>query len=535
MTDIFKTLQDNIIKLAESQETDFLPLVKSVYGDTPDAVLKGALFASYIYKEGNKKQKKILLECDSELKEKGSRKHIKQFNQMFPDVIESIHKKKSSKPKPVTINIHPMQPIPKQFKGMIDLKKNIIDRIVKHYLESHDFNGIGVEKFSSDGEHSAIKKLIVERKVDLIWYANFHIKNFKAKPIKTQSAVEEIESNGFSGCLYPTPEILKELNAGAKEKSPYTQELMKGVPQLSFRFFDLRMLEWYRNDPRFDCKGDDINYRIVQKADTQITGGKLIKDDFEFFRLGFAYNSKKERAIVALICDLNKLPHEQQIDMKRHELGGDYQPHPGFYETKILGEFQSGMSMYDAFLSEKTQINRICKIIGKPSLFKTSHSIDDKRPDGFGILMRPTKKEFGDFALLLDQLLNDDISYDFFKKAKGIDIHNHLTDMDGNSVKQTKGKIQLLEEWVKPRFILKNPEDLKKFFKNFRDVRMARNTPAHNAENNEFNQKYITDQRELISKAYNAVLCLRIILQKHPNASEYKTPKYLDEAKIWLM
>ncbi len=90
MTDIFKTLQDNIIKLAESQETDFLPLVKSVYGDTPDAVLKGALFASYIYKEGDKKQKKILLECDGELKAKGSRKHIKQFNQIFPDVSEKF-------------------------------------------------------------------------------------------------------------------------------------------------------------------------------------------------------------------------------------------------------------------------------------------------------------------------------------------------------------------------------------------------------------------------------------------------------------
>ncbi len=96
MTDIFKTLQDNIIKLAESEETDFLPLVKSVYGDTSEAVLKGALFASYIYKEGEKKQKKILLECDGELKAKGSRKHIKQFNQMFPVVSEKKNTKNCS-------------------------------------------------------------------------------------------------------------------------------------------------------------------------------------------------------------------------------------------------------------------------------------------------------------------------------------------------------------------------------------------------------------------------------------------------------
>ncbi len=88
MTDIFKTLQNDIIKLAKSQETDFLPLIKSVYGDTPEAVLKGALFASYIYKKGDKEQKKILLECDGELKAKGNLKHKKKFNQMFPNVSE---------------------------------------------------------------------------------------------------------------------------------------------------------------------------------------------------------------------------------------------------------------------------------------------------------------------------------------------------------------------------------------------------------------------------------------------------------------
>ncbi len=84
MTDIFKTLEDNLIKLAESEETDFLPLIKSVYGNTPDAVLKGARFASYIYKEDDKEQTKILLKCRGELQKKGSLDHIKKFNQMFP-------------------------------------------------------------------------------------------------------------------------------------------------------------------------------------------------------------------------------------------------------------------------------------------------------------------------------------------------------------------------------------------------------------------------------------------------------------------
>ncbi len=100
MTDIFKTLQNDIIKLAKSQETNFLPLVKSVYGDTPEAVLKGALFASYIYKEDDKEQTKILLECDGELKARGSHKHIKQFNQMFPNVSKKNNTTKTAQSTP---------------------------------------------------------------------------------------------------------------------------------------------------------------------------------------------------------------------------------------------------------------------------------------------------------------------------------------------------------------------------------------------------------------------------------------------------
>ena len=85
MTDILKTLEDNLIKLSESQETDFLPLIKSVYGNTPDAILKGARFASYIYKEDDKEREKILLECRNELNRQESPEHIKKFNQMFPE------------------------------------------------------------------------------------------------------------------------------------------------------------------------------------------------------------------------------------------------------------------------------------------------------------------------------------------------------------------------------------------------------------------------------------------------------------------
>ena len=59
----------------------------------------------------------------------------------------------------------------------------------------------------------------------------------------------------------------------------------------------------------------------------------------------------------------------------------------------------------------------MCELIGKPKLFRTEHH-DSKRPSGFGILIRPTKKAFRDFALQLDQLLSDDTNFKFLRETK---------------------------------------------------------------------------------------------------------------------
>ena len=92
------------------------------------------------------------------------------------------------------------------------MQKDIINKVVKHYLESPDFNGIQVDCFVKEAEHSAIKELIAERKIDLLMVGddvNYHIKRIGVMSVKDQ--LKKIESNGFSGCLYPTPELLKNL------------------------------------------------------------------------------------------------------------------------------------------------------------------------------------------------------------------------------------------------------------------------------------------------------------------------------------
>jgi len=406
----------------------------------------------------------------------------------------------------------------------VDRKCAILEKVLTQYVQSGDFNGQGVTPLTNAADAAAINELIAEGRLDLVrgdGHPNPHIKAFPADSVDLQ--LEKIEVGGLEGCLYPTTGLLKDRNAGVGEAAPYTRALKEGAPQLSHRAFDLRALEWYRNDPRFDFDVDDIHGQIIQKEGTQVADRAVVLDGLEFFEFGFAYDDEMHRAVAAFIRYLHDLPEAQQIEMQKHELAGSYKLHPDFYRTQIIGDFPERMSIYDAFLQEKIEINRMCELMGKPKLFRTEYG-DLKRPRGFGILIRLTKKEFRDFALLLDQLLSDDLNRDYFKGD--IELNRNLTDEDGNRVTQPKGTIQLLEEWIGAKFRPADPKPMAEMFGNFRAVRKVRQKPAHKVEDNEFDQKYVAMQRQLISQAFDAVRTLRMALENHPAARNHEVPDY---------
>ena len=69
--------------------------------------------------------------------------------------------------------------------------------------------------------------------------------------------------------------------------------------------------------------------------------------------------------MAVFLRDLHKLEGEQQEHWKRHVLAGEYQLHPDYYRTSILGDFSQGVSIFDAFLEEKRQINAMCDLMGR--------------------------------------------------------------------------------------------------------------------------------------------------------------------------
>lgn len=415
--------------------------------------------------------------------------------------------------------------------------EKLLTKVREFYETSRDFNGLPIS--SLDIKDSELNEIIIEliraEDIDLVrgWpdgHPNPHIKALPPEPINIQ--IRKIKDKGLgTGCLYPTPNHLKRFGTRHTKDAPFTFKLEIGAPQLEFQTFDIRILEWYRNDPRYNYYSNDVHGRICRRPNSQVANSQIVQDKLDNFEFGFAYSAQRERAVVVHLRDLHKLQPELQRYLANHQLKGYYELHPDYYRTEIIGDFPEGISIYDAFLKEKKIINEMCEKIGYQHLFRTNDTATINYA-GFGILIRPTKKEFQDFALLLDKLLTDDLNREFFKNT--IPVLEVSTQEDGSKKEYSIGTITLLENWLKKYFLPQDPNEIESLFKNLRAVRKARQRPAHVADENQFNPGYIDQQVELISKGYHAVEAIRMILENHPRIQEYNNPDWQSNTKVWI-
>jgi len=94
----------------------------------------------------------------------------------------------------------------------------------------------------------------------------------------------------------------------------------------------------------------------------------------------------------------------------------------------------------------------MCSHIGLPPLFSNDFSGELARadsnaaldePKGFGLLMKPTKKAFLDFAHVFDKVISENINREFFA-AQGIALEERQIN-DGNISVTTKGTLWLFQ------------------------------------------------------------------------------------------
>nr|WP_298126590.1 hypothetical protein [uncultured Pseudoxanthomonas sp.] len=422
----------------------------------------------------------------------------------------------------------------------MSIRASIIKEVLNQYFESGDFNGLPVYKIAKErgidmAELEPELMTLVEDEQIEVWFGNVHpnphIKAFSW--VTKEQQIEFFASEGLSRhcCAYPSRALLAEdPRVASYLDRPYTLELAKGTGQLDHRAFDLSVLEFYRNDPRYYYQTDDVNGSICIKDVFYQSEAVPKKDHVLLKTFGFAYDAELNRFAASFLRYLSNLSGEHQQIWKAKEVQGEQRLHPDYYRNNVVGDWGVKTSIFEAFTEELAVINKMCVLIGRPELFR--HTFAENRPKEFGFLLRPTLSEFNAFVLLLDKMLSDNINAGFF-----IDIDKEYDEerADGKIVVRQKGTIAMLEEWVRAKFRPQDPEPIDFLFQTLKKVRKLRQRPAHAVNENMFDQKYFKEQRSLVIDSYSAVRLIRLILASHP-AVKRNPPdisEHVREGKIW--
>lgn len=424
---------------------------------------------------------------------------------------------------------------------MDNTKDKVLSLITEHYLNSNDFNGVSLELIKSrfDIKEAELKNILISLVNDDLISLNFgdihpnpFIKAFPEEPIKEQiSKLNKHDIHDWKYiCAYPKSSHLKNIVDVSKYQGlPFKLRLALGEPQLTHPAFDLSILEYYRNDPRFIYENDDIRGWICVR-DKYYESNEIKEADKVYIqRFGFSYDKELNRAVAVSLIYLSRLSAEHQQMWKSKCLEGEFFLHPD-YLANLMGNWGGKLSIFEAFIYELQVINEMCKAIGKPSLFKNDFK-NNKKPRNFSFLIRPTLREFNLFVQLLDVLMSDNINKNFFKND--ISLEREMVRDDGRIFINNKGTISLLDEWLQLMVRLEDPDIEPQIIKTFRHIRELRSKPSHSINEDEFDQKYIKQQRELIKEAYECIRSIRLILAIHPNAKNVNVPDLLFKGEIW--
>lgn len=362
-------------------------------------------------------------------------------------------------------------------------------------------------------------------------FPNPHIKPFSGIPLSRQ--LEEYDANTDNCCLYPGKSLLeKVVNIENYEGRPYTKRLALAGGQLDSVFFELSVLEQYRNDPRYYYWANDINGQVCIQDDHYESDEMDDKDKVLLETFGFGFNDSYERCVVSLLWYVSGLSKEhQQIWAAKEIINGDFKMHPDYYRTNIVGDWGERLPICEAFIMELSVINEMASKINSKRLFRNDYS--GSRPKEFAFLIRPTLSAFNSFILLLDQMMSENIDKKFFE-GEIADEYYHERD-DGKIEVRRKGTIAILEEWIDRYFRPADDGPINDMKTAFRKVRKLRQKPAHSVQEDVFDQKFIQDQRRIILDAYGAVRTLRQILTNHPKvrADPPDINEQLWKGEIW--
>jgi hypothetical protein len=400
-------------------------------------------------------------------------------------------------------------------------KDVLLAAITTYYLDSRDFNGLPVVRLDIPRQQlePMLRALIEDGLVSIpVTVGNPHIRAFPSAPIEAQLAELDRVDDLTHVVAYPEPKHLEaSVDRSAFEGQPYTLRLALGAGQLEPAFFELSILEQYRNDPRYRYDTNETAGTISVADEHYASEAMREADKVILQTFGFGYDDAMHRAVCVFNRYLSDLSPEHQQIWKARELAGGYKLHPAYYASSILGEFPDGISMFDAFLEELELLKAMPEAVDLPPLVR--ESFRGRKPGNFTFLIRPTLKELQDFHATLDKMMSQNLNKRFLVHVLGQTAAGAAD----------KGTIQLLEEWLGHIA----PGQVAAVSETFREVRKLRQRPAHGTDDNVFDLVYYEQQRELMERSYAAARVLRLILTSHFELAGYEVPEWLEDGKIY--
>jgi hypothetical protein len=251
---------------------------------------------------------------------------------------------------------------------------------------------------------------------------------------------------------------------------------------------------------------------------------------------GFAYDAALNRAVAVFLHYLAGLTPKHQQIWKARELKGNYELYPDYFGTVISGNQPEGASIFAAVIVEIELINQLARAMGRPDLFRQHFEPDgEDRIREFACLVRPTLGEFNGFVRVLDKLLSESISRDFF--CDDVPSETGAAKENGNAVPHQKGTLEMLVDWGSRAAPASQLDQWLQACRALRKVRSLRQRPEHTQSEDTFDQSYIKKQRELVISSYKALHVLREMISQHPSAkgAHLTVPKWIRNGRVWAV
>ncbi|VTR50253.1 Uncharacterised protein [Sphingobacterium thalpophilum] len=439
-------------------------------------------------------------------------------------------------------------------KNTNKLKNKIQTIVYDFFVNSSDFNGIPLRNISQklnieyEASIDLIKELVIEDIVSIQSSTNPHIIGFQHYPIESQlSILEEAkkikevihsfgdfkissENTEFPICLYPSKIFLSKNRTLAEfGNACYTQQLALGEPHLKPIFFEIEVLDRYSNDPRFDFKFEDYSGRISCRYDENEKPIVRDEDDIFLKTFGLGFDENGNRLAVVYLRYLKDLTAEHQIYWKSREKSGNCKMLEEYHQNTIQGNWSSSYSIFSGFIGEQKCINDLTELIFSKALFRKTFE-EENRPKEFTFFFTPTLKNYNDFILLLDKMISENINKDFFERK--VELFEYKDLGNGLVEKQSKGTLQIFEEWLTSVFNVEGDGTISELFKPLKKIRRERQNPAHRISENQYDLKFTDKQKQIISDAYSVFRNLRNIFHQHPKAKSFEIPNWLENGKI---